>query len=306
MIFSCLVKSMARDSEISRPASGAHDVDDRQSQTLDLMRHVRALEGLSSRARGERVMSALAEMGIRPEVQQCRVPGVKNIIVDFPLGLQAKRVLFSAHYDVVKGSPGANDDASGVAVLLGLCGELKELSAPVRIVFFDREESWFRTRVLRLGLLGSLTYVSRNSLRGIAAMYSVEFCGQGDVLVIWPVKGEQVHLGAVRLAREAASRLGLPCRIWHAPWFLLSSDHLSFRLRGLRDAVSLSLLPSGQMQAYQSLAEGLRSVHLLGGSRPVLPEPLSRIHGPGDTSSGVDEVSLQKMLSLLLELIRGW
>jgi hypothetical protein len=59
-------------------------------------------------------------------------------------------VVFSAHYDTVPGSPGADDDASGVAVLLQLAAALAlEPPAPLHhtleLVFFDGEEAgWDR------------------------------------------------------------------------------------------------------------------------------------------------------------------
>jgi aminopeptidase YwaD len=56
----------------------------------------------------------------------CRWPKIKNIIVDFLPQEPGKKRLFSAHFDAVKGSSGANDNASGAAVLLGLCLMLKK------------------------------------------------------------------------------------------------------------------------------------------------------------------------------------
>jgi hypothetical protein len=47
-----------------------------------------------------------------------------------------------AHYDTVPGTPGADDNASAVAVMLELARRLREtsLSAPVRLVAFTLEE----------------------------------------------------------------------------------------------------------------------------------------------------------------------
>ena len=270
-----------------------------------LIEYVRALENRGSYARGEQVLAALAAMGLEPIIQACRWPHSRNIIVNFLPNSPARHLLFSAHYDVAKGSPGANDNASGVAVLLGLCNELRDMPQPARIVFFDREEAWLRTPVLRLGLLGSLYYVWKTDLRTVAAMYNLEFCGQGDFLGIWPVKGKEIHLAAVRQVKKAASILGLPFKTAHIPWPLLSSDHLSFRLKGFSNAVTLSLLPSNQIPVFERLLETLSLIKLLTGRRPTLPEPLHSIHSIDDTSSKLDESSLKLMLSLLLELIRG-
>jgi hypothetical protein len=269
-----------------------------------LIDYVRILENKSSRDRGEQILAALAHMEIKPIIQACRLTRSRNIIVDFLPESPGRQLLFSAHYDVLKDSPGANDNASGVAVLLGLCNELRRKPKPIRLVFFDREESWLRTPVLSLGLLGSLSYVCKTDLRTVSAVYNLEFCGQGDFLAIWPVKGSEIHLAAVQQVEKAASRLKLPFKAAHIPWLFLSSDHLSFRLKGFSNAVTLSLLPSSQVAVMDRLLETISIFKLLRGQRPSLPEPLSHIHSSEDTSSRLDENSLKLMLSLLLELVK--
>src|SRR5208283_4405448 len=132
-----------------------------------LMEHIKALENQNSSARGRYIKETLKMFEIKSVIQNCRVPLIKNIIVDFSPGFENKRLIISAHYDVVKGSPGANDNASGVSVLLGLCQELRAIKAPVKIIFFDREEAWLRIPILRLGLLGSLCYAFTTDLRNI-------------------------------------------------------------------------------------------------------------------------------------------
>ncbi|OGO22559.1 MAG: hypothetical protein A2144_02420 [Chloroflexi bacterium RBG_16_50_9] len=258
------------------------------------MEHVRALENKPSPARGQQVRERLEALGIPATRQECHRPQIKNIIVDFSGDSEEKRLVFSAHYDSVKGSPAANDNASGVAVLLGLCQQLKGIQAPIRVIFFDREEAWLRTPVLRLGLLGSLYYVFKNDLHNIEAVYNLEFCGLGESVGVWPVRRHEENLPAVTLVKKATANLNLPLRLAHIPWILLSSDHLSFRLKGLANSVTLSLLPVAELPA------------LLMGRRPVLPEVLSYIHSAKDTSSRLSEEPLRLMLSLLLEIIKDY
>ncbi len=277
-----------------------------KEEDLRLMEHVRALENKNSVARGQQVQAILKVLGMEATVQECRLPQIKNIIVDFSPDSKEKRLLFSAHYDAVKGSPAANDNASGVAVLLGLCWELKNVRAPVRVVFFDREEVWFRTPFLRLGLLGSLHYVFRNDLHNIAAVYNLEFCGMGESLAAWPVKNKGENIPAVKTLETAAAKLKLDLRLAHIPWLLLSSDHLSFRLRGMFNSVTLSLLPVAQLPVLERMISGLNVPRLLMGKKPTLPEVLSFIHTAKDTSSQLSEDSLRLMLSLLLEIIRSY
>jgi Zn-dependent M28 family amino/carboxypeptidase len=75
-----------------------------------------------------------------------------NLILDLPplnppLAKGGKQenlpIIIGAHYDTVPGTPGADDNATGVAVLLELAAELasKPLKYPVQLVAFDMEES---------------------------------------------------------------------------------------------------------------------------------------------------------------------
>ena len=192
-----------------------------------------------------------------------------------------------------------------MAVLLGLCRELQESPAPVRVIFFDREEAWLKTPFLRLGLLGSLCYVFTTGLRDIDAVYNLEFCGRGDALGVWPVRDREKALPAVRAATAAAAELKVAVRYAHVPWLLLSSDHLSFRFKGLANAVTLSLLPADQLPALEKMISGLSLPGLLFGGKPELPEVLASVHTVGDTSSRLSEEALQLMLSLLREIVRG-
>ncbi|BAY25436.1 peptidase M28 [Calothrix sp. NIES-2100] len=69
---------------------------------------------------------------------------------------QAGAILVAAHYDTVASSPGADDNASGVAVLLELARVLGSRPTPrtLQLAFFDREEA---------GLLGSTAFVRKTA-----------------------------------------------------------------------------------------------------------------------------------------------
>jgi Zn-dependent M28 family amino/carboxypeptidase len=276
--------------------------------TISLMEYVRALENKDSFARGRQVRAILEDLEIEPFIQECRIPRIKNIVVDYHQSPAKKSLIFSAHYDAVRGSPAANDNASGVAVLLGLCQRLRNLSlpVPVKIVFFDREESWLRTPFIRLGLLGSIYYVLKTGISHIGAVYNIEFCGRGDFLAVWPIKKNEQLLAAVRRVEKAAVRLNLKWKLAPIPWLFMSSDHLSFRLRGLSNSITISLMPSSQLKELESLVSNLNLIRLLKRNRLELPEVLSVIHTAGDSSSNLSEYSLRLMLDLLLEIIRGY
>lgn len=272
---------------------------------MALKDYVLAMENRDSRSRGEYVERSLRALSLSPAFQSWRFPRIRNIIVDLPPGKTTRRVLFTAHYDAVRGTPAANDNASGVAVLLGLCQEMTSPPIPLRIVFFDREEASFRTPLIKLDLLGSLFYAARCNRRDVAAVYNLEFVGNGEFVGIWPVKKKETTLPAVRTIGQAASSLNLPVRLAHIPWLLLSSDHLSFRLRSINNAVTLSLLPLSQAPVLDAFLSQLTIGGLLFRQRPPLPEPLSLVHTGRDTAENISEYSLQLALSLLKEIARN-
>lgn len=86
-------------------------------------------------------------------------------------------VVIGAHYDSVVGSPGADDNASGVAALLALAHR-PELQKPARtlrfVAFVNEEPPFFQTEQM-----GSLVYARRCRERGerITAMMSLESLG---------------------------------------------------------------------------------------------------------------------------------
>jgi Zn-dependent M28 family amino/carboxypeptidase len=104
----------------------------------------------------------------------------KNLILNLPSqSVQNKAnlppILIGAHYDAVPGTPGADDNATGVAVLLELSKKFAAEPAryPLRLVAFDMEE---------YGLLGSMEYAAllRQQQQPLRLMMSLEMLGYRD------------------------------------------------------------------------------------------------------------------------------
>lgn len=104
----------------------------------------------------------LREIGLAPERDGYEVDGLRvdTLVADAGGG----RLLLGAHYDSAVGSPGANDNASGVAVVLALAERLA--AAPpaggVRIALFPNEEPPHFSRPS----MGSRVYAERAAERG--------------------------------------------------------------------------------------------------------------------------------------------
>ena len=99
----------------------------------------------------------------------------RNIIARPRSAPSAPFVILGAHFDSVPGSPGADDNASGVAVLLEAARILSGLRVRYPVVFcaFNLEE---------LNMIGSTHFAKRLKSHGlkVAAMVSLEMLGHTD------------------------------------------------------------------------------------------------------------------------------
>lgn len=98
-----------------------------------------------------------------------------NNIVATKRGRTDRVILVTAHYDTVQGSPGVDDNGSGVAGVLALAHQIAgaDLEYTVKLVVFDLEE---QQGVLNGGIIGSTYYVRHNS-DDIACVINFEMIG---------------------------------------------------------------------------------------------------------------------------------
>lgn len=165
-------------------------------------------------------------------------------------------VVVGAHYDTVAGSPGANDNGSGVAALLELARLFSDLdpARTVRFVFFANEEPPF----FFSDTMGSAVYAARCRERKerIVAMISLEtmgcYCDEPasqhypfPFSLFYPDTGNFIafvgNIGSRWLVREAIGAFrrhaAFPSEGLAAPGFVPGvgwSDHLSFWREGYR------------------------------------------------------------------------
>jgi aminopeptidase YwaD len=105
-------------------------------------------------------------------------PGViGENVVGHLAGVVGPRVIVGAHYDTVAGSPGANDNASGVAAMLEIARALAgtPLAKDVWFAAFDAEED---------GMVGSAALLGRlnfETLRGLQAVIVLDVVGLGPM-----------------------------------------------------------------------------------------------------------------------------
>ncbi len=160
--------------------------------------------------------------------------------------VQKPVILVGAHYDTVPRSSGADDNASGVAVLLEIARffSQKEINFPLRFVAFDMEE---------YGLLGSQAYAQylKQNRQAIRLMISLEMLGYctssansqiypAGLKYFYPSTGDFIALiSNLRTFNESRKmsqvmRQNVPCQGLSVPfngwlvWDTRRSDHSPF------------------------------------------------------------------------------
>jgi len=101
-----------------------------------------------------------------------------NIVVTLEGGSRGdETIVIGAHYDTTFGTPGADDNASAVAVLLELCRALKDYrpDRTLRLIFFVLEEA----PAFMTPAMGSYVYAmqARNRGENVVGMISLEMVG---------------------------------------------------------------------------------------------------------------------------------
>lgn len=147
-----------------------------QIEPSNLWKHVEILAG---ERQGETdrtfardyISKQLQTSGLSPELQPFE-GGINVFAQRKGTDSKAGAILVAAHYDTVVKSPGADDNATGVAVVLEIARLLASRPTPrtLQVAFFDREE---------IGLLGSLAFAGNaarlKDLQGVVVLDMVGF-----------------------------------------------------------------------------------------------------------------------------------
>lgn len=218
-------------------------------------RSVRRYENLAAAA--DYIEEKWREIGYRVERQTYRsgIFAVSNLVVEISgAGTHGEIVVIGAHYDSVAGSPGANDNATGVAALLELSRLFhnKRPARTVRFVAFVNEEPPFYYS----SGMGSRVYAKAARKKGenITAMLSLETMGYFSespgsqrypfpLGFFYPDRGNFIgfvaNLRSMKLVGRAAELFrrnsDFPLQWTAAPGFLPGigwSDHWSFWKEG--------------------------------------------------------------------------
>jgi glutaminyl-peptide cyclotransferase len=198
---------------------------------------VRQVE-LGPRPAGSAASRRLGAMlkGSIPRGRFQRVPGgLRNVIGTVPGRNPGRVIVIGAHYDT-KDLPnlvGANDGASGVAVVRQLARTIKprSLRPTLVFVFFDGEETPRGvpdSQILRRGLRGSK--VAARSLRGAEAMILLDLVGDRQLRIPRDVRADA---RLWRRLRTASARVGV-AHNFQSQLFEVLDDHIPFARAGIR------------------------------------------------------------------------
>lgn len=163
---------------------------DQAALTERLRRHVRVLAAeigernvfrpAALHAAADYIRAEWTAQGLQVTSQRYEVEGVasENLQVTVRGRTSPEEIiLVGAHYDSVQGSPGANDNASGIAALLEISRDFVRFmpERTVRFVAFVNEEPPFFSS----GQMGSMVYAKMARARGddIRLMVSLEMLG---------------------------------------------------------------------------------------------------------------------------------
>jgi aminopeptidase YwaD len=218
----------------------------------------------------------------------------ENLVVELGRGEHA--LMLIAHHDAVPGSPGANDNAASVAILLTLLERWRrrEPAGRVRVLFSGCEE---------LGYLGARVWVGAHGVRDVAGVLSLELPGIGDSVAVWDVGADTAMLSRVR-----ASLQGLGLRadegyhlVGRIPVF--GSDHRAFAAAGVT-AYGLTSVPAQEAEALRAFVfHPLRALLRGGGRRPP---PFDTYHTPRDAGSTLQSAALARMTEAVAAVVEGW
>lgn len=262
-------------------------------------------------ARREAVLHLLSRAGLSHEVQTASAKPdtggfalfaqpapkaeaeVQNIIVR-PVEIAGPKLVIGAHYDAFPGSPGANDNASGMAVLLALAQELSRSGCDkaVEVVFFDAEES---------GHAGSIAYLAECSSEEVAGMVNLEVCGYGDTLCVRCMK-------KTPLLRNFTDKARLRRFDGEEVCYLPDSDDKTFTKAHI-PALSVAMLPrwdSAILPALKDYANGFLGIPPELREQVASMEIMSTLHGgPRDNPSYLSEAAMRRVLDFLLDALNA-
>jgi len=244
----------------------------------------------------------LIDLALRGEVKKLKSGNVVASLIPRP---DLKReIILSAHLDSISG-PGADDNASGIAVLLQLAGYFKsyknELPCRLKFVALGAEE---------IGMLGSKFYVERHQqeLKNCELEFNIDTVGGSEGIYVemrGGTEGASKEKGKSQypedMVRKAAADFEGKWRLLHPSQTIFASC--------VPDWLKEAIEASGKELGYEITAS-----YMMGSDHRVFAQagiPATDIavsgnkhHCPEDIPSQVNFESLQKVARIVAEIVQ--
>jgi len=282
---------------------------------MTLMEYVLELEGKSDEERKDTILRILEEKGYEYDIEKFNLKGETGSNIILEIGGGKREILLISHYDAFQGSPGANDNASGIAVSMDVYRRLLAykknamFNGKVKVIFFGKEEPNFTHPK---GRIGSKDYVEKHKdeLQSVVSILNLELCGAGDMIGIWPVANENKDSKVLEVIKKAIEKIN----IYYETTGKLPgvyADYKSFTDAGFADAFCFTAVKKEDKDNLRLYAEslpieiGIRNFLgiLFKNLRVKMPELLMHHHNSEDKSSHLSEASLRMMSDAIFNVI---
>ena len=259
---------------------------------MKLLEIVQALEVLKNHERLEWIIAFLNERKIRYTIQDYH-SGV-NV---FTKPKKKPYIGLSSHFDVVPNSPGANDNASAIAVCLEVLRKYEQVELDhlgLQVFFFDEEER---------GLQGSQAFVEEYSLNQLIGLINLELVGMGNQFALWPVSEQgfgRVLTYFERVAKQNKIKTNRFDRI-----VTNTADHVSFKKAGIEDVFTITCVTDQDLAVAEHYYKALEFEVDVATLKGILAKaPLFRnYHQATDLAEFLSEETLQMTADSVWETI---
>ncbi|EOU1110182.1 M28 family peptidase [Clostridium perfringens] len=259
-----------------------------------MLENVRLISKVNKVERREALIKILKKNDLKYKIQHEKLRNhfVDNIIVTFNSEIRVPKLVIGAHYDNIEGSCGANDNASGISILIEVAKylKLKRANRPIELVFFDREEYEDR---------GSEQYIISTGRENIYAMINIDTCGFGDMMLIGPEK----NLGVMKEKKIISEGL------LHKEYIEIikrtpGSDDRSFEAENITN-ISIGVVTKGDVEIIQKIIKlELENKFPTKDLIPNPPEFMSTVHnGDRDCIEIVEESSMKIVLDFIINIL---
>ncbi len=212
-----------------------------------------------------------------------------------------REIVLSAHIDSA-GTPGAQDNASGVAVLLELARTLPKLDLPFRLrfVFFGAEE---------IGLLGSKAYLDRHreDLQRCELMFNMDSVGGKDIWIDMRggVRNVSSVKGVSQLPREYFDKATNDVK---GRWSLLDPEPDSTDASNVPPWLQTAILDSVRELGYQiNQGQNAGSDHRTFTEAGIVATDIAiggiKAHTPDDLPGQISPASLEKAARIVTGVV---